>query len=173
MGPTRIRSDQGNEDLTALYNQTINGTVSVNDPVYWDNPNSRWEKATSSTTKPSGIYVGSNTVALNGHASGLSGLTSGTFYYLAASGGLTSSATSTLIGQAISTTDLIVDIDANSGGSLADGSVTLAKLATQADQTFLGNVSGGVASPIALTVTQVKTALKYYDIELLGFLGLS
>lgn len=37
--------------------------------------------------------------------------------------------------------------------------VTLAKLATQTDQTILGNVSGGVAVPVALTATQVSTML--------------
>jgi hypothetical protein len=38
--------------------------------------------------------------------------------------------------------------------------VTLAKLATQADQTFLGNVSGSTAVPVAATVAQVITALQ-------------
>lgn len=37
--------------------------------------------------------------------------------------------------------------------------VTLAKLATQADQTILGNNSGGAAVPSALTASQVKTLL--------------
>lgn len=37
--------------------------------------------------------------------------------------------------------------------------VTLAKLATQADQTILGNNSGGAAVPSALTAAQVKTLL--------------
>lgn len=357
MGPTRLRSDQANEDLTALYNQTISG-ASIGDPVYWNNSNSRWEQATSGTAVPSGVYSAANTVGMDGRIVGLSGLSAGSVYYLASGGGLTTSATGVRIGQAISSTELIINIDSDSGtlvtsvfgrtgnitaqsndytasqitntpagnissttvqtaineldteklstsltsanfivgnnsnvatavaasgvvslsntglfdttkgadiasagtinldaatgiavditgtvtitslgsntvaghlrlvrftGSLtltynatslilptlanivtangdcaifeslgsnnwkcliyqrtdgttlafADASITLAKLATQADQTFLGNVSGGVASPSALTVTQVKTALKYYDIELLGFLGLS
>lgn len=40
-----------------------------------------------------------------------------------------------------------------------DGNITLPKIATQADQTILGNVSGGAASPIALTATQTRTLL--------------
>lgn len=39
------------------------------------------------------------------------------------------------------------------------GSITLPMLASQADQTIVGNVSGGAASPIALTATQVRTML--------------
>ena len=37
--------------------------------------------------------------------------------------------------------------------------MTLAKLATQADQTILGNVSGGTAVPSALTASQVSAML--------------
>lgn len=43
--------------------------------------------------------------------------------------------------------------------SIDNGSVVLGKLATQADQTFLGNNTGGAASPLALTVAQAKTML--------------
>lgn len=49
-----------------------------------------------------------------------------------------------------------------SGGSpftIADGAIGLPKLATQADQTALLNVSGGAASPIAGTATQMRTML--------------
>lgn len=48
-----------------------------------------------------------------------------------------------------------------SGADLTANTVTLGKIATQADQTFLGNVSGGVAQPSALTVAQVLTAIGY------------
>lgn len=41
----------------------------------------------------------------------------------------------------------------------ASAAVALSKLATIADQTILGNVAGSTAVPIALTTTQVKTAL--------------
>lgn len=44
-------------------------------------------------------------------------------------------------------------------GMLQANAVTLAKLATQADQTILGNNSGGAAVPSALTVAQTKTLL--------------
>lgn len=47
-------------------------------------------------------------------------------------------------------------------GMIAANAVTLAKLATQADQTILGNISGGTAVPVALTATQVATFLAAY-----------
>ena len=40
-------------------------------------------------------------------------------------------------------------------GGIANNAVTLAKLATQADQTILANISGGVAVPTAATLTAV------------------
>ena len=39
--------------------------------------------------------------------------------------------------------------------TIANGAIGLPKLATQADQTVLGNVSGGTASPVALTQSQL------------------
>jgi len=42
---------------------------------------------------------------------------------------------------------------------ILDANVTLAKIATQADQTILGNNTGGAASPVALTAAQVRTIL--------------
>lgn len=50
---------------------------------------------------------------------------------------------------------------------VTDGNITLPKIATQADNTILGNVSGGAASPIALTATQVRTLLDQ-DVTLTG-----
>jgi uncharacterized protein DUF5907 len=44
-------------------------------------------------------------------------------------------------------------------GGIANSAVTLAKIANIADQTILGNNSGGAAAPIALTAAQVKTVL--------------
>jgi hypothetical protein len=78
--------------------------------------------------------------------------------------------------------DVIVDADVNSAAAIdgtklgaftgdvtkASGSaatviaanaVTLAKMATQADQTFLGNISGGTAVPTAVTVANVIASL--------------
>lgn len=43
--------------------------------------------------------------------------------------------------------------------------VTLAKLATQADQTILGNTSGGAAVPSALSASQIKTILSLSNVE--------
>ena len=43
--------------------------------------------------------------------------------------------------------------------SIDNTSIALGKLATQADLTFLGNNTGGAASPLALTVAQAKTML--------------
>lgn len=43
--------------------------------------------------------------------------------------------------------------------TIAANAVTLAKLATQADQTILGNTSGGTAVPSALTASQIRTIL--------------
>lgn len=183
-GDVTIDATGGTASLTQITSQTVSG-ASVGDPVYWNNSNSRWEQATSATVKPSGIYVGSSIVVLSGYATGLSGLTAGNFYYMGNSGGLTTTVTGTKVGQAKSTTELIVNLEANTGiiasditsgtldtARLASASIALTKLETQADQTFLGNVSGGAASPIALTTTQVKTSLKYYDVELLAFLGM-
>lgn len=54
------------------------------------------------------------------------------------------------------------DVTSSAGSavlSIAAASIPLSKLATQADQTLLGNVSGGVASPSALTKAQVQTML--------------
>jgi hypothetical protein len=59
-----------------------------------------------------------------------------------------------------------------SAGSVATAiganKVTLAKLATQADQTILGNVSGGAAVPSALTQAQVRTFLGLATIATTG-----
>jgi hypothetical protein len=48
--------------------------------------------------------------------------------------------------------------------------VTLAKMATQADQTFLGNISGGSAVPSALTATQTTAALNIFTASGVGHL---
>lgn len=74
--------------------------------------------------------------------------------------------TNSLLGLSNVLTGLSSDVTATASGigsataTIAANAVTYAKLQTQADQTFLGNVSGGTAVPAALTTTQVKTALK-------------
>lgn len=52
--------------------------------------------------------------------------------------------------------------------SLNAAGVALTKLATQADQTIVGNVSGGTASPIALTATQATALLNVATTSLPG-----
>lgn len=46
-----------------------------------------------------------------------------------------------------------------SGADLGTGTVPLSAVATEADQTVVGNVSGGAASPIALSVAQLLTLI--------------
>ena len=62
-----------------------------------------------------------------------------------------------------SSTGWIVSTDFSPGSvntaAIANNEVTHAKYQTIADQTFLGNVSGGTANPSALTVAQMQTAL--------------
>jgi len=46
---------------------------------------------------------------------------------------------------------------------IKDSGVTLAKIANQANNTILGNVSGGAAAPSALTATNVRTLINVED----------
>jgi hypothetical protein len=57
------------------------------------------------------------------------------------------------------------EIDANAiiTAKILDGNVTLPKLANIADDTILGNVTGGAAAPAALTATQARTLLNVAD----------
>jgi hypothetical protein len=48
---------------------------------------------------------------------------------------------------------------ASATGNLTISAIPLTSLATQANNTFLGNISGGVAAPVALTPGQVGSAL--------------
>lgn len=50
----------------------------------------------------------------------------------------------------------------------ASAAIVLSKLATQADQTLVGNVSGGTAVPTALSQAQARTFLAYAAVALSG-----
>ena len=65
--------------------------------------------------------------------------------------------TMTLVGGAMAVRDdgittAKIDTDAVETAKIKDANVTLPKIATQADQTVLGNVSGGTASPTAVPI---------------------
>lgn len=55
-----------------------------------------------------------------------------------------------------------------STSQIDDDAVTLAKIANQADATILGNNTGGAASPVALTATQVKALLAIASTDVSG-----
>lgn len=109
--------------------------------------NSLLGRSTAATGNVEVITVGSG-LSLSGGtltATGTGGITQLTGDVTAGPG--SGSQAATIAANAVTTTK----INANA--------VTLAKMATQADQTFLGNVSGGAAVPSALTKAQMLTAL--------------
>jgi len=93
-----------------LTGETVQSGLSIKDCVYYNNTNSRWEKA-SYTNLPRGILTSSGEVTLFGQKTGLSGLTANSVYYMDSSGNLTTTQTHIRIGGAYSTTVLLVDID--------------------------------------------------------------
>lgn len=92
-----------------LTGQTINAGVSVGDAVYFDGTN--WKEAISGI-RPQGIYESAtNTVVVLSGVCTLSGLTAGLSYYANTStGAVTSTPTPWRLGKAISTTELLLDI---------------------------------------------------------------
>jgi hypothetical protein len=60
-----------------------------------------------------------------------------------------------------------------SGADLGTGTVPLTAVATEADQTVLGNVSGGAASPIALSVAQLRTLIAVFGSAVTGLVPAS
>ncbi len=96
--------------LTAitLTNQSIVG-LTTNDPVYVEA--GVWNKATGVSPYPGGVYNGAD-IILFGQADGFDTLIPGAVYYLDYFGGLTTNvSTGIKIGSAVSSTEMIVDID--------------------------------------------------------------
>ena len=84
--------------------------------------------------------------------------------------GTTDTVTAALLNQAVNDAAISTDsvdgstIEVNSNAlRIKDNGVTLAKMATQADQTVLGNVSGGTAVPTAVPIVGDSGVLKNDD----------
>ncbi|MDD5551367.1 MAG: hypothetical protein PHS34_08915 [Candidatus Omnitrophica bacterium] len=89
--------------------QSCDPALVLKDCVYYNTTNSRWQKA-SFTNAPKGVYTANGEVTLFGQKTGLVGLTVGT-QYMDTTGNLTTIQTQIKIGYAISTTNLLIDID--------------------------------------------------------------
>lgn len=70
--------------------------------------------------------------------------------------------TGKILGRITATNGTIEEIGFSSSFVLSGGNVNLASIA---DQTFFGNISGLAAAPVALTVAQVKTALALNNVD--------
>ena len=79
--------------------------------------------------------------------------------------------TATQVGNSLTVDDSTIQLNS---GTTYDGSgartisvknsgITLAKIANQADQTILGNASGGAAAPSALTAANLRTLINVED----------
>lgn len=78
-----------------------------------------------------------------------------------------------LAGSGSGISQLTGDVTAGPGSgsqaaTIANSAVTLAKIANIADQTALGNISGGAAAPVALTKTQITTLINAFTASLSG-----
>ena len=148
-------------DVVATGPGTVNSTIQPNVVTFAKfqqiGANSILGNATGSTANVAALspgtvrtLLGLATIATSGSASDLVGGTLPVGVFPAFTGDVTTSAgaTATTIAAGAVTT-----------AKIAANAVTLAKLATQADQTLLGNVSGGAAVPSALTQAQVLTFL--------------
>lgn len=93
--------------------QSCDPTLVLKDPVYYNIVTLRWEKA-SFTNAPRGVYTANGEVTLFGQKTGLVGLTVG-IQYMSITGDLTTTPTAIMMGLAISTTTLIVDVKYLSG----------------------------------------------------------
>ncbi len=81
-----------------------------NDCVYYNNTNSQWEKA-SFTNLPQGMYTASGEILLFGRKTELIGLVAGSWYYMDATGNLTTTITHIRMGYAISATVFLLHIE--------------------------------------------------------------
>tara|TARA_B100001778_G_C18595916_1_gene634676 strand:- start:632 stop:2362 length:1731 start_codon:yes stop_codon:yes gene_type:complete len=85
----------------------------------------------------------------------------------AVTGNATTATTATQVGNSLTVDDSTIQL--NSGTtydgaaartiSVKNSGITLAKIANQANNTVLGNVSGGAAAPSALTATNIRTLI--------------
>ena len=98
------------------------------------------------------LSVSSN--QLVGVAGDITGVTAGD--------GLSGGGTSGAVTLAVSVDDSTIEINSDTV-RVKDAGVTLAKLATQSNNTILGNISGGSASPTAMTAANVRTIINVED----------
>ena len=98
------------------------------------------------------LSVSSN--QLVGVAGDITGVTAGD--------GLSGGGSSGAVTLAVSVDDSTIEINSDTV-RVKDAGVTLAKLATQSNNTILGNISGGSASPTAMTAANVRTIINVED----------
>lgn len=187
-------------DRQVLHNQTINASASVLDWVYRDTDD-EWIEA-NGATDCQGLYwkntSGDKIVLTSGYATGFTGLTSGSTYYLKDDGTLTTnidmSTNKIKVGVAYGTTSLIVDIDNQGGGadvSEADLDVlnnlceikkfgfyqgdpldTIKKdchaLAFQKEEPLVLTVGGAGYAPPATTITLTNTYSAKFNYPVIG-----
>lgn len=93
--------------------QTINAGVSVGNLVTYDPVNSEWNLPYNKVT-PLGMMAASGVITLQGYIRGLTGLTAGKLYYSGLDGTISTTSSVDKIGFALSTTELLLDIDSTS-----------------------------------------------------------
>lgn len=104
--------DQLNVPASAIniLNPVVSGFVSPGDPVFYDVGASQWELSTVLSERPLGVYTG-EFVCVSGIASGFPPLVPGTLYFWDSSGGITTSpVTRLMIGRAMTTSVILVNI---------------------------------------------------------------
>lgn len=143
-------------ELTAsdtMYDETIDAGVTVNDFVYHDGTD--WKQAMLSTLYlPNGVClnIADGMVTTNGYASGFAGLTAGDNYYLQSDGSITNAtATSVIVGKAISATEMIINIKRlDTGSETKNGIISGVELASS--DGFPGFLAAGGAADLDATL---------------------